>query len=152
MNSMIQTSKEEVAYTPNLTGKADKKQFTEQDANPSELAKGIKVEKEHTSDGALAKKIALDHLSEIPDYYTRLDKMEKGAKMEGFDIVSLVLEKAKSKSQQRLFGMVHAVQKGTMKAPSLAIAKMAKGIKKSEVKKFAETKTKDLPERVKSKK
>ena len=27
-------------------------------------------------------KIALDHLKEIPDYYTRLDKMESGAKKE----------------------------------------------------------------------
>lgn len=40
---------------------------------------GIKVEHEHTKDNAKAKEIAMDHLSEMPDYYTRLDKMEKEA-------------------------------------------------------------------------
>ena len=41
---------------------------------------GIKVEMEHVDDESLAREIALDHLFEIPDYYTRLDKMEKEAK------------------------------------------------------------------------
>ena len=44
-----------------------------------QLEKGIKVEKEHTDDEKKAERIALDHLFEIPDYYDRLDKMEKGA-------------------------------------------------------------------------
>lgn len=44
-----------------------------------ELEKGKKVEKEHTDDVATAKQIAIDHLREIPDYYTRLIKMEKSA-------------------------------------------------------------------------
>lgn len=48
----------------------------------NELAMGIEMEKEHTDDEAIAKKIALDHLAEIPDYYTRLKKMEQGAKIE----------------------------------------------------------------------
>lgn len=43
---------------------------------------GTKVELEHTSDDAIAKKIAYDHLAEIPDYYTRLAKMEEMAKKE----------------------------------------------------------------------
>jgi len=38
---------------------------------------GIDVEHEHTSDDEEAKRIALDHLFEIPDYYTRLKKMEE---------------------------------------------------------------------------
>ncbi len=42
----------------------------------SELSMGIDVEKEHTSDESVAKEIALDHLKELPDYYTRLKKME----------------------------------------------------------------------------
>jgi len=66
-----------------MIGKADKMDFSEAKANPEELAKGIKIEQEHTSDPQLAKKIALDHLAEIPDYYTRLDKMEKQAEAEG---------------------------------------------------------------------
>lgn len=42
-----------------------------------ELEIGIKVELEHTKSRKLAKEIAMDHLTEIPDYYTRLKKMEK---------------------------------------------------------------------------
>ena len=38
---------------------------------------GIKVEMEHTSDPEVAKKIALDHLSESIHYYEELEKMEK---------------------------------------------------------------------------
>lgn len=43
----------------------------------SQLAKGIQVELEHTSDRAVAHEIALDHLGEYPDYYDRLDQIEK---------------------------------------------------------------------------
>ena len=64
----------------NLYGLADRKKFTEADVDPNELAMGIKVEMEHTINPDVAKKIALDHLAEIPDYYTRLAKMEKEAK------------------------------------------------------------------------
>lgn len=42
-----------------------------------QLKLGIKVELEHTQDKVMAKEIALDHLAELPDYYTRLNKMEK---------------------------------------------------------------------------
>ena len=44
-----------------------------------QLKMGIKVEMEHTTTPAISRKIALDHLKEIPDYYTRLDEMEKAA-------------------------------------------------------------------------
>ena len=44
------------------------------DAN--ELAMGIKVEFEHTSCPKLAEYIARAHLKEMPDYYTKLKKME----------------------------------------------------------------------------
>ena len=60
-----------------LHGRAEKKGFVEKDADPKELKMGIKVEMEHTDDPAVAKIISLDHLSEIPDYYTRLKKMEE---------------------------------------------------------------------------
>jgi hypothetical protein len=42
-----------------------------------QLAKGIRVEKEHTNDLAMAREIALDHLDEFPDYYDKLSKAEK---------------------------------------------------------------------------
>lgn len=44
-----------------------------------ELAMGIKIELEHTDNLVYATCIAKDHLFEIPDYYTRLVKMEKEA-------------------------------------------------------------------------
>ena len=40
--------------------------------NPSELAMGIKVEMEHTDNMEIAKKIAMDHLAENPNYYSDL--------------------------------------------------------------------------------
>lgn len=61
-------------------GKADKKDPS--DFDQSELDKGIKVEREHTDDPKLAREIAMDHLTEFADYYTRLDKMETEAKKE----------------------------------------------------------------------
>ena len=42
----------------------------------AQLKKGVTVELEHTKDRAKAKEIALDHLSEFPDYYDRLKKVE----------------------------------------------------------------------------
>ena len=47
--------------------------------NPQELEWGIDIEKEHTDNPEIAKHIAKDHLTEIPDYYTRLKKLEKEA-------------------------------------------------------------------------
>lgn len=44
-----------------------------------QLEIGVKIEKEHTDSDEKARRIALDHLFEIPDYYTRLTKMEKDA-------------------------------------------------------------------------
>ena len=45
-----------------------------------QIEKGKKVEKEHTKNEEEAEEIARDHLWEFPDYYDRLDKMEKQAK------------------------------------------------------------------------
>ena len=45
-----------------------------------QLDMGEPIEHEHTRDHELAKDIALQHLDEIPDYYTRLKKMEADAK------------------------------------------------------------------------
>jgi hypothetical protein len=36
-----------------------------------QLKLGIKIEHEHTKNNELAKKIAMDHLFEEPDYYTK---------------------------------------------------------------------------------
>jgi hypothetical protein len=42
-----------------------------------QLAKGIKVEHEHTNDKSIAKAIAKAHLSEDPKYYIKLAKIER---------------------------------------------------------------------------
>ena len=44
--------------------------------DPAALEAGIKVEKEHTDSVEKAESIAKDHLSEDPEYYTKLAKME----------------------------------------------------------------------------
>lgn len=60
-------------YTPEEIAKKHKvpvKQINDQ------LKKGLKVELEHSTDRAKAREIALDHLYELPDYYTKLAKVE----------------------------------------------------------------------------
>jgi len=54
--------------------KGSGKKFSEE-----ELAMGDKVELEHTDNPVIARRIAMDHLTEISDYYTRLKKMEAAA-------------------------------------------------------------------------
>ena len=49
----------------------------EEKVDPTELEKGIQHEMEHTNDQYIARLIALDHLYEVPDYYTQLSKVEK---------------------------------------------------------------------------
>jgi hypothetical protein len=46
----------------------------------NQLDMGEPIEHEHTNNHELARDIALQHLDEIPDYYTRLKKMEAEAK------------------------------------------------------------------------
>ena len=69
-------------------GKADKmsaeeiaKKFNVSvDKIKAQIKKGVDVEMEHTGDKEKATEIAMDHLTEFPDYYDRLEKMEAGAK------------------------------------------------------------------------
>lgn len=58
-------------------GRADKKKPKDFDA--AAIAKGVKVEMEHTDDAQMATEIAMDHLTEDPKYYDKLEKMEGGA-------------------------------------------------------------------------
>ena len=48
----------------------------------NQLKMGIAIEREHTKDKDLAADIALQHLDEFPDYYTKLKKMESDARKE----------------------------------------------------------------------
>ena len=47
--------------------------------DPEQILLGIEVEKEHTNDPLVAIEIAMDHLSEDPEYYTRKDDPEASA-------------------------------------------------------------------------
>jgi Protein of unknown function (DUF5661) len=65
-------------FKDNLTGGvADGKTITAYDLG--ELLEGIKFESEHTRDRLVALELAMDHLERIPNYYSRLRKMEREA-------------------------------------------------------------------------
>lgn len=66
--------------------------------DPKQLAKGIEVEKEHTPNALIAEKISKDHLAEIPDYYSRLAKMEKSAGVEEQKLNELFVQAGEIKS------------------------------------------------------
>jgi len=78
--SVVKLSEED-EETGNIVpgGKADEKDPV--DFNAQQIMIGMGIEMEHTDDPKVALEITMDHLTEIPDYYTRLDKMEKEAKV-----------------------------------------------------------------------
>lgn len=55
-------------------GLADEKAITNYDLG--QLLEGIKYERQHTTDNLLALELAMDHLETIPDYYTRIARLE----------------------------------------------------------------------------
>jgi len=56
-------------------GLADKKKPA--DFDKKQLSKGVKVEREHVDNKAVAREIAMDHLVEDAKYYDKLEKIEK---------------------------------------------------------------------------
>jgi len=58
-----------------IGGLGDK--IDEEDVDDDELMMGIEVEREHTTNKKIAKEIALDHLAEDPQYYTKLKLIHK---------------------------------------------------------------------------
>ena len=78
-----------------------------------------------------ANKMAMGEMSKMPPTY--------------YDIY----ERAKSRAQQRFFGMVRAAQKGEMDSPSPEVSKAASSMSRSDVKKYAKTKHDKLPEKKK---
>jgi hypothetical protein len=63
-------------------GKADGKPITNYDIG--QLIAGISWEREHTNDRMLALELTMDHLESIPDYYTRLERMDWECRSEKF--------------------------------------------------------------------
>ena len=83
-----------------------------------QLDMGAHIEHEHTRNKKLAVEIALQHLDEFPDYYTRLKKMEASAKKEHKkfkDVKEGNLHKwyQDSKSKEGKPGWVNVVTGGT---------------------------------------
>jgi len=80
-----------------------------------QLDMGAPIEHEHTKNQKLAVEIALQHLDEFPDYYTRLKKMEASAKKEHKkfkDVKESLLDwfgKSKSKGKKGKPGWVEVV-------------------------------------------
>jgi hypothetical protein len=85
-----------------------------------QLDMGEPIEHEHTKNHELAKEIALQHLDEIPDYYTRLKKMEASAKKEHKKFKDVKINEeglrawfGKSRSKEGKPGWVNVVTGGT---------------------------------------
>jgi len=57
-------------------GRSREKGVTVEDVDPDELRVGEQIEMEHTTDREIARKIALDHLAEYPNYYSGLAWLE----------------------------------------------------------------------------
>lgn len=81
-----------------------------------QLAAGIKVEMEHTTDKDIATEIAMDHLSEDPDYYKKLKAIEKSD-----------LAKGLSPQEIESQGYKFKILKPTMNREAYAIAAYHKG-------------------------
>jgi len=85
-----------------------------------QLDMGAPIEHEHTNNQKLAVEIALQHLDEIPDYYTRLKKMEATAKKEHKKFKDVRIDEeglgdwyGKSESKDKKPGWVNVVTGGT---------------------------------------
>jgi hypothetical protein len=85
-----------------------------------QLDMGAPIEHEHTNNQKLAVEIALQHLEEIPDYYTRLKKMEADAKSEHKKFKDVRIDEeglrdwfGKSRSKEGKPGWVNVVTGGT---------------------------------------
>lgn len=84
MQELIDLASKEIAETKELLNKPTgtvesiaKKHGVSTAVIQAQLKKGMPVELEHTSDHAIAREIALDHLGEFVDYYDRLERAEQ---------------------------------------------------------------------------
>jgi hypothetical protein len=100
--------------------KLAKKHGVSEDQIEKQLEMGMEVEKEHTDNPKEARKIALDHLKEKPDYYTKLKKYVEDGKDTKKDV-------SESKLYKRLVSQLKA--KGM--PDSMAYATATKKMKES---------------------
>jgi hypothetical protein len=102
--------------------KIAKKHGVDEKVIQKQLQMGIKVEHEHTNDKELAEKIALQHLNEKPDYYTKLKKVETTQNESA--IVKNILDEAKKSRKMKNdpcwkgYEMVGTKKKGNREVPN----------------------------------
>ena len=63
------TVQEKARFASNILTKGESKGKAVKGVDPKEMKRGEKIEKEHTPDKKVARKIALDHVKEHKDYY-----------------------------------------------------------------------------------
>ena len=121
--------------------------------DPKKLKKGSKSAKRRLSFcrrmKGMKKKLTSAKTSRDPD--SRINKALRRWNCSYEPTGTTIAEKALSKKQQRFFGIVRAAQKGTLDGEaSPQVQRAAADMKMKDVKKFASTKHKGLPEKVKS--
>jgi len=77
---------EQVAYRilSDIINKGESKGKVPSGVTPKMVAEGVKVEKEHTPNPLIARKITLDHQTEHKEYYPALKKMERRLEKKAF--------------------------------------------------------------------
>ena len=123
--------------------------------DPKKLKKGSKSAKRRLSFcrrmKGMKKKLTSAKTSRDPD--SRINKALRRWNCSYEPTGTTIAEKALSKKQQKFFGIVRAAQKGTLDGEaSPQVQRAAADMKMKDVKKFASTKHKGLPEKVKSEK
>jgi hypothetical protein len=95
---------DEKEYYDNLLvgGKGD--DLDEEDVDPDELMMGLDVEMEHTTNKKIAREIALDHLAEDPEYYTKLKSIHKENPVTAKRTDEKLWEKAKKDAVKKMGG------------------------------------------------
>lgn len=74
-------------YVANQVKQLAKKHSTSEDNIKKQLDMGVNVEKEHTDDMDVATKIALDHINEKPNYYSKLKAVEESTDQEKYQLM-----------------------------------------------------------------
>jgi len=77
-NSSYEPQGTMIAESEDIIKKLAKKHDVSEEQIEKQLEMGMEIEKEHTDNPAEARKIAIDHLEEKPDYYTKLKKYVEG--------------------------------------------------------------------------
>lgn len=128
------------------------------EARKARVAKALAMQKKYKEvDKGIATTKSTDPYNNTPlrgkkkgERFSHTDEVQwrSGMKKKAANESENIEEKAVSRDQQKLMGMVHAYKKGDLKNPSPKVKEIAKGMSDKEAKKFAKTKHRDLPKKV----